>query len=151
MSTLCIATNYDFTNNRPITKSILAWWALNYENQNLPSLETTFEIEHIYAKKRQDNEHSLSSDKQLESLGNKVLLEKRVNIRAAEYRFSDKIKYYQGQTKQNEKTCIQELLDLSNDRTDFTETDIINRHDRIIKEFIKFLKDNELLKESTSN
>ena len=32
----------------------------------------------------------------LESLGNKALLEKSINIRASDYRFDDKKKYYMG-------------------------------------------------------
>ena len=34
----------------------------------------------------------------VESLGNKALLEKRINIRASDYRFDDKKKYYEGFT-----------------------------------------------------
>ena len=58
-------------------------------------IETVFEIEHIFARKRQENEKSLSSTKKLESLGNKALLEKKINIRASDYRFEDKKKYYE--------------------------------------------------------
>ena len=43
--------NFNFTNGRPITKAMLAWWAFEDEQQSLLSLETVFEIEHIYAKK----------------------------------------------------------------------------------------------------
>lgn len=143
-----ILNEYEFKNNRPITKSILAWWAFNTQGQELLSLETVFEIEHIYAKKRQEIEQSLSSEKQLESLGNKVLLEKRINIRASEYKFADKTKFYRGfinnKRQQKEGTHIKELLDLSN-RTDYTEEDIVKRHDHIIDEFIKFLEQNNLL------
>ncbi len=85
----------------------------------------------------------------MDSLGNKSILEKNINIRASDYRFSDKIKYYQGFTtsKGNKKegTTIKELLDLSNTVTDFTETDIEQRETKIIREFIKYLKNNGLL------
>lgn len=64
--------------------------------QKLPSLETAFEIEHIYAKNRCDKEKSLSDPKEIESLGNKAILERRINIRASDYRFVDKKKYYDG-------------------------------------------------------
>ena len=84
---------FSFYNGRPITKSMLAWWALNNENQMLLSLETTYEIEHVFAKNRQDKEKVLKNNKNLEVLGNKSLLEKRINIRASDYRFEDKIKY----------------------------------------------------------
>ena len=50
-----IMNGYVFTNGRPITKSILAWWAYTDQNQELISLDTNLEIEHIYSKKRQEN------------------------------------------------------------------------------------------------
>ena len=40
--------NYSFKNGRPITRSMLTWWALNRAGQPLPSIETSFEIEHIF-------------------------------------------------------------------------------------------------------
>lgn len=142
--------NYEFTNGRPITKSILTWWAFNNENQPLLSLENNFEIEHIYARKRQENENSLSNSKQLESLGNKAILEKKINIRASDYRFNDKKKYYEGFTndkgQKKEGTKNLELLDFAQTKSDFTENDIISRHDLIINSFIDFLKLNDLLK-----
>ena len=90
--------NFSFNNGRPITKAMLAWWAFLDDAQELLSLETVFEIEHIYAKSRQDKEHSLENIKNLEALGNKSMLEKRINIRASDYRFEDKKKYYRGYT-----------------------------------------------------
>ena len=140
--------NFSFNNSRPITKSMLAWWAFQSDNQKLLSLETVFEIEHIFAKNRQDKEKSLANIKNLEALGNKAMLEKRINIRASDYRFVDKIKYYQGYTnsrnQQKEGTKIQELLDFATNRTDFKEADIEKRNSDIISGFMKYLKDNEL-------
>ena len=140
---------FGFYNGRPITKSMLAWWALNNEDQPVLSLETTFEIEHIFAKSRQDKEITLKNRKNLEVLGNKVLLEKRINIRASDYRFEDKIKYYQGYTNSRNQykkgTDITELITLSKTQTDFTEQDIENRNDNIVNSFIAYLKDNDLL------
>ena len=140
---------FSFYNGRPITKSVLAWWALNNENQPLLSLETTFEIEHIFAKNRQDNENTLRNSKNLEALGNKALLEKRINIRASDYRFEDKIKYYQGYTNSRnqlkEGTHIDELLKLSTAKSDFAEQDIELRNKDIVDSFIAFLKENNLL------
>ena len=142
--------NYDFTNGRPITKSMLTWWAFNDDAQNLLSLETVVEIEHIFARKRQENEKSLSSTKKLESLGNKALLEKKINIRASDYRFEDKKKYYEGfindKGQKKEGTKIVELQNFAKNKTDYTESDINARHDLIIDTFIDFLKQNDLLK-----
>lgn len=140
---------FGFYNGRPITKSMLAWWALNDEEQPLLSLETTFEIEHIFAKNRQDKEKSLNNIKNLEVLGNKALLEKRVNIRASDYRFKDKVQYYLGYTNSRNQfkkgTDIAELIELSKTKTDFTELDIENRNKNIVDSFITYLKDNALL------
>ena len=60
--------NYSFTNGRPITKSMLAWWAFHNENQKLLKLDTKLQIEHIFARKRQENEKSLKDKNNLESL-----------------------------------------------------------------------------------
>ena len=141
---------FGFYNGRPITKSILAWWAFCDEGQKLLSLETVFEIEHIYAKNRYEKEGSLINSKNIEALGNKSLLEKRINIRASDYRFSDKVSYYKGFTNARgqfkEGTKIKELLVHSDVKTDFVETDIESRNKDIIDGFIKYVKENGLLK-----
>ncbi len=139
---------YVFTNGRPVTKSILTWWAYNNSNQPLMDLDTTLEIEHIYAKKR--NEVApLKNRANLEALGNKALLEKRLNIRAADYKFSDKRKYYEGFVDGNGKerpgTKIAELKQLAQTMDDFKEIDIESRTNKIIDAFVKYLNDNELL------
>ena len=51
-----VLDNYSFTNGRPITKSMLAWWAFHNEKQDLLKLDTQLQIEHIFPKKRQENE-----------------------------------------------------------------------------------------------
>ena len=144
--------NYVFSNNRAITKSMLTWWAFQNPEQELLSLETTLEIEHIFSKNRQDKEHSLSNPRNLESLGNKVLLEKRINIRASDYRFSDKVKYYIGfeNSRKQKKagTGIKELLELAENVSDFTESDIVQRNAKIIFSFIEFMHNNALLDEN---
>ncbi len=143
-------TEYMFSNIRPMTKSMLAWWTFRNKDQKLLSLETVFEIEHIYAKNRQENEKRLSDSKSLELLGNKSFLEKRINIRASDYKFCDKKKYYQGfvnsKGQNKEETKIKELVDISNTKTDFTEADILERNNAIIEGFIAFLGENRLIK-----
>lgn len=133
---------YEFTNGRPVTKSILAWWAFNDPAQPLMDIDTSIEIEHIYARKRAEVT-PLRDRRNLESLGNKALLEKRVNIRAADYKFTDKKKFYTGFTDGNGKertgTEIAELHRLAAEREDFTESDIEVRTDEIIGAFVGFL------------
>lgn len=140
---------YTFSNIRPLTKSILVWWMFQNSNQCLLSLDTSIEIEHIFAKNRQNKEQSLSDARKLEQIGNKAILEKRINIRASDYRFVDKIKYYQGFTngrnQVKEGTKNAELLDLSSTQTDFTEINIDNRNTTILDTFIDFIKQNGLM------
>lgn len=139
--------NYEFNNNRPITKSMLAWWAFEDSSQDLIELDKIFEIEHIYAKNRYEKERSLRDLKNVERLGNKSLLEKRINIRASDYRFEDKKKYYNGFTLTNgkikEKTSINSLICLTS-KTDFTEQDIVDRNNEIIDSFMSYLQANNL-------
>ena len=141
--------NFDFKNQRPVTKSMLTWWAFQEPEQEFLPLEKAIEIEHIYAKNRQKIEQGLTNPNNIDSLGNKSILEKKINIRASDYRFCDKIKYYHGfTTKKGKKegTAIKELINLSNSADDFTETDIGQRETKIILKFIEYLKSNELLK-----
>jgi len=141
--------NYIFGNGRPITRSMLAWWAYRDNNQELIPLDTILEIEHIFAKNRQDKEKSLSEASCLELLGNKALLEKRINIRASDYRFDDKKKYYNGFTSsrgEKKATQILELKKLAAQKSDFVEADIHSRNKEIIDGFVEFLKQNDLIK-----
>ncbi len=142
--------NYGFWNQRPITKAMLTWWAFNNEKQKLLDLTNIFEIEHIFAKNRQENERTLSNTKYLEVLGNKSLLEKRINIRASDFRFNDKKKYFEGYTNsrgvEKEGTQIYELQKISEEKDDFEEKDIESRNKNIINEFLNYLKLNNLIK-----
>jgi hypothetical protein len=142
--------NFEFKNGRPITRAMLTWWAFNNNEQTIPSLSTNFDIEHIFARKRQENDRTLNNIKNLESLGNKVLLEDKINIRAADYRFIDKVKYYTGFTNDKGQiksgTIISELVQLATAKTDFTENDIVNRTEEITNQFINYLKENNLVK-----
>lgn len=144
-----IFSNFSFNNARPITKSMATWWAFQNEEQTLIPLETVLEIEHIYARNRQDKEKLLTDIRYLESLGNKALLEKRINIRASDYRFEDKKKYYLGFTNSRnqikEGTKVYELTALANTSNDFIEIDIVNRSSKIMDAFITFLSNNDLL------
>ncbi len=130
--------NYTFSNNRPITRSILAWYAFTYENQELVPIETIFETEHIYAKNR------YPVPENIEAIGNKSLLEKKINIRAADYRFQDKAKYYLGMIPGRPGTKIHELVDMANTRQDFNADDISIRNEEIIKRFMEFIRENNL-------
>lgn len=145
-----IMDHFEFNNGRPITKSMLTWWIFSFEDQEIPSLTTNFEIEHIFAKKRQENDKTLTNIKNLESLGNKSLLESRINIRASDYKFDDKIKYYRGfvndKGENKEGTMIAELKEIKNKYSTFSENDIELRNQEIINKFISFVEENNILK-----
>lgn len=81
-------------------------------------------------------------------LGNKSLLEKRINIRASDYRFADKKKYYTGFTSskgEKKATEIVELVELANKLSDFTEAEIKERNNMILDRFVDYLRANNLL------
>ncbi len=140
---------YSFSNIRPLTKSMLVWWMFQNPNQGLLSLDTSIEIEHIFARNRQNKEKSLLDARKIEQIGNKAILEKRINIRASDYRFLDKIKYYQGFTngrnQVKEGTKNTELIEMANSQIDFTESNIEKRNTDILSCFISFLRQNDLL------
>lgn len=141
--------NYTFTNGRPITKSMLAWWCYQDADQKLIPVDTVLEIEHVFPRKRQENESLLSDKNNLESLGNKSLLEKTINIRASDYRFEDKKKYYMGYKTDTGKvkspTNIIELRKMAASKDDYVEGDIITRKANILDGFIEYLKRNDLV------
>ena len=146
-----VFSNFGFYNGRPITKSMITWWAFQDEKQKLLSLETIFEIEHIFAKNRQEKEQVLKNNKNIEAIGNKAMLEKRINIRASDYRFSDKIKYYRGfvnlRGQKKDGTNVYELVNMAETRTDFVESDIEARTKEMFDRFIEYLKTYDLIAE----
>ena len=140
---------YDFKNGRPITKSMLALRMMLNKEQLYQKLSQQFDIEHIYPRKRQENEKGLSNNRQIDLLGNKSLLEKRVNIRASDYRFEDKIKYYQGFDNSRGQriggTENLELKNISNVYKKFGEKEIVERTNLFIDDFMNLLDKNGLI------
>ena len=142
--------SFEFTNQRKLTRAMLTWWAFQDSEQLLLPTELKLQIEHIYAKKRHEMDQALTNPKKIESLGNKSILEKRINIQASDYRFSDKCDFYLGfpnnPTKRRKPTQINELIELATNLDDFTELNILDRETKIISGFMRFMKDNGLLK-----
>ena len=149
---------YEFNNRKQITRSMLAWWAFQFDEQELLKLDTRFDTEHIYAQKRVKLDPIGSIQEKSDWLGNKSLLEKEVNIRASDYRFADKAALYKGRQTRKGKTSkgktskgkngtrIYELLEMADQQTDFTEDDIIRRNERILNGFVDYLDRCGLLK-----
>lgn len=92
-------------------------------------------------------EHGLSNDKLLDSLGNKVLLEQSINIKASDYHFTDKKKFYMGEMRCGANKKPSEIIELHQiaQLPDFTEQTIIERNRRIINRFIAYLANEHLL------
>lgn len=144
-----IFNRYEFNNRKQITRSMLAWWAFQFDGQKLLNLDTRFDTEHIYAQKRAKQDTTGSIQEKIDWLGNKSLLEKEVNIRASDYRFADKAALYKGRQTSKSKangTQIHELLEMADRQTDFTEDDIIRRNERILNGFVDYLDRCGLLK-----
>ena len=135
-----VLDNFMFSGNRPITRSMLVWWAFNDERQVLLPRGTRLEIEHIYAKNR------FPVPENIEALGNKAMLEKDINIRASDYRFKDKANYYLGLVPNRPGTRIYELAEMAKTKHDFDEHDIQTRTGAIINTFMDFVADNKLLR-----
>ena len=135
----------NFSNQRAITGAMLAWWIFQNPAQELPPLGVDLQIEHIYAKKREELHHLLKNPNALEFLGNKSLLEKSVNIRAADYRLVDKRIFYHGDGKSKPATFNLELRGLAETKDDFTEEDILSRNEEIFNAFIEYLSEQDLL------
>ena len=148
-----ILNRYEFSNRKQITRSMLAWWAFQFDEQELLDLGCSFHIEHIYARKRAEMQPSTAIQQKLELLGNKALLEEQINIRVSDYHFADKAALYEGRqtgkgktSKGKNGTRIYELLEMADQQTDFTEDDIVRRNERILNSFIDYLDRCGLLK-----
>lgn len=138
--------NYVFTNQRSITRSMITWYAFTFPQQQLLDLKEIYHLEHIYPKKRQEMEKGLKSESNLDSLGNKILLEASINIKASDYRFGDK-KIYSGEQrrgKNKDASRIAEMADLIR-YPEFEEKQLMDRSASILDKFFDFLQGKDLI------
>ncbi len=131
--------SFMFSGNRPITRSMLVWWAFNNDHQELFTQGTKLEVEHIYAKNR------VPVPENIGALGNKSILEK-INIRASDYRFKDKANYYLGLIPRKLGTKIYELTEMAKTKIDFDSHDIAERNQKMFDTFMDFVAGNNLLR-----
>lgn len=139
--------NYIFTNQRSVTRSIITWYAYTFSNQRLLQFNEIFHLEHIYPRKRQEMEKGLKSESSLDSLGNKVLLESSINIKASDYRFEDKKKIFSGEQRRGnykDPSKVAEIAELIG-YAEFGEEQIVDRSKKILDKFFDFLRMEELL------
>lgn len=139
--------NYVFTNQRNATRSMITWYAYTFPEQELLGLNEIFHLEHVYSKKRQEIENGLKTEGNLDSLGNKVLLESSINVRASDYRFEDKKKIYSGEQRRGnykEPSKVYEIGDLIS-YGEFEEEQIVDRNKKILDKFFGFLQAEDLI------
>ncbi|PLX95332.1 MAG: hypothetical protein C0620_04435 [Desulfuromonas sp.] len=139
--------NYVFTNQRSATRSMITWYAFTFPNQALLGLNEVFHLEHIYSKKRQEMEGGLKTESNLDSLGNKILLESSINIRASDYRFEDKKKIYSGEQRRGnykDPSKVSEIASLIG-YDEFAEKQVVNRNEQVLNRFFEFLQTEDLI------
>lgn len=91
-------------------------------------------------------EEGLKAEENLDSLGNKILLEASINIKASDYRFEDKKKIYSGEQrrgKNKDASKIAEIIDLIL-TPEFKEQQLIDRSTTILDKFFDFLNSEDL-------
>lgn len=139
--------NYSFTNQRSVTRSIITWYAYTFSGQQLLQLNEIFHLEHIYPRKRQEMEKGLKSESNLDALGNKILLESSINIKASDYRYEDKKKIFSGEQRRGnykDPSKIAEIAELIA-CAEFGEGQIVGRSMKILDKFFDFLRMEDLL------
>lgn len=139
--------NYAFTNQRNITRSMITWYAYTFPGQQLLDINEMYHLEHIYPRKRQEMEGGLKAESSLDSLGNKVLLEESINIKASDYRFDDKKKIYSGEHRRGRNKNASTIAEVSSIASyhEFEEKQIIERSALILDMFFDFLRREELV------
>jgi uncharacterized protein with ParB-like and HNH nuclease domain len=139
--------NYGFTNQRNVTRSIITWYAYTFSDQQLLDGKEVFHLEHIYSKKRQEMESGLQNKSNLESLGNKVLIEASINIKASDYHFEDKKKIYSGEVRRGKNKDTSKIAEISqlSSYQEFNEQQIIDRNKAILDKFFDFLHSEDLI------
>lgn len=139
--------NYAFTNQRGVTRSMITWYAYTFPEQQLLDVNEIYHLEHIYPKKRQEMERGLQNEENIDSLGNKVLLESSINIRASDYRFEDKKKIYSGEQRRGNYKHSSKIYEINElvDHKEFEEKHIVDRNMSIINQFFSFLQREDLI------
>ncbi|MBQ7561320.1 MAG: DUF262 domain-containing protein [Synergistaceae bacterium] len=123
---------YNFSGQAGITRSMLAWWTMNYNGQGLLPLAEDLDIEHI------STSGKLVNKDRYKMLGNQSLLEGKLQNSAAKFDFPNKIRYYT-------KSQIREILDIAVNSKNFNVKEIQQRTKKIFESFMEFVRENGLL------
>lgn len=121
-----------------ISRSLLLLHAYLHEDQT-ELIPNTFDIEHIFPKKWQDTNYNgwTQSDAQLylDRFGNKIVFEKKLNIRAGNGYFGQKKDRYS-------ESSIASVLELSEyPSNDWVQTDIEQREEQFIEDILSFFEE----------
>lgn len=138
----------DARNKVFVRQAVLSYWFFKNENQELPSPNDKFYIEHIVAKDM-TNFQKFANPNLIESLGNMTFLENRINTRANNNTFEIKKQCYLGFTdkgKHSPGTVNRELQYIAQNFNDFTETDVRNRNEAMLQAILELLGKYNLLK-----
>jgi hypothetical protein len=92
-------------------------------------------------------ESGLQNKSNLESLGNKVLIEASINIKASDYHFEDKKKIYSGEVRRGKNKDTSKIAEISqlSSYQEFNEQQIIDRNKAILDKFFDFLHSEDLI------
>lgn len=141
-----IHKSYTVKDSDKILRIFLHWILLKNPQQPLAFPDTAIEIEHIYAKKLGDycDFNDLNS---LDLLGNLAYLERALNGTASTLTFADKAQIYLGKkprtnrksSKKLPPTFNMELQALAASKSSFTEDDIIERNESILRSLVELL------------
>ena len=95
-------------------------------------------------------EKGLKESNKLEALGNKILLEGSINIRASDYRFEDKKKIYSGEQRRGKNKDPSKIYEISKivQQKGFSEESISVRNKAILDRFFEFLREERLIVET---
>jgi uncharacterized protein with ParB-like and HNH nuclease domain len=126
-------------NSSKITRILLLLHAyLNPKQNNI--VPDSFDIEHIFPKKWQNTNYNgwnkEDADDFLEKFGNKVVIEKKINIQAGNGYFGNKQLRY----KSSKVADIAYLVDY--DKEDWLKEDILNREDLLSTKLVDFFMTN---------
>ncbi|MBW0436012.1 DUF262 domain-containing protein [Leptospira yasudae] len=121
-------------------KGIILLHAYLNKNQRTLILQN-FEVEHVFPRKWQDSNYNgwnkEEAESYLEKFGNKVAIEKKINIQAGNGYFGEKKRKYSLST-------ISDILDLSKfDNNDWLKVDIESRDENFSDNIATFFKSNQ--------
>ena len=134
-----------YTHSKMMIKPMLIWEAYQIENQNIISKDIKLEIEHILPRNWQSGNYQgwnkTDATEYIEKIGNKILLDKKTNIQAGDGFFRiKKEKWYKNAKIEVVKQLVYDFY-----HNDWLQKDIENREEYLLKSFIAFAKNYQII------